>query len=163
MIDGMPIRAGVTMRTHKAFRTAHELAASRGHAELTPVHILLAIVREGRSPAVVVLYNRGVQLKELEQELEKHLSPLTTAYEPEYEWTEGELGMLQKAADEAHELDHEYQGCEHILLAILRDPHSLAAEILARHQVRFADAQAEVLHILGSPRSPDRNGPSPAA
>ena len=154
MIDSMPIRAGVTMRTHKAFRAAHELAASRGHAEVTPVHILLAIVRERKNPAVVVLHNRGVQLPALEQELDRHLSPLTTAHDPEYEWTEGELEMLEKAAAEAHELGHEYQGCEHILLAMLRDPHSLAAKILARHQVRFADAQAEVLRILGSPPNP---------
>jgi ATP-dependent Clp protease ATP-binding subunit ClpA len=117
----MPMRLGVTMRTHNAFKLAHELAASRGHAEVTPVHVFLAILREGQSPAMVVLYNRGVHLKELEREL-----------------------------------GHEYQGCEHILLAMLRDSDSLPATILARYEVRFADAQAEVLRILGSPRDPRR-------
>ena len=149
----MPIRSGVTLRTHHVFGIAHELAARLGHAEVTPVHLLLAVLREGRSPAVVALYTRGVRLKKLEKELENYLPPPTDAYEPDYAWTDGDLAMLHKAAYEARELGHDHQGCEHILLAFLRDPESTPAIILARNDVRFVDAQAEVLRILGSPRS----------
>jgi ATP-dependent Clp protease ATP-binding subunit ClpC len=162
MSHGMPMRSGVTMRTHNAFGIAHDLNARLGHAEVTPLHILLAVLREGRSPAVMALHNRGVRLKALDEELEKHLRPATTPYEADYAWSEGEVAVLHKAAQEARELGHQYQGCEHILLAFLRDPDSVPAMILARHEVRFADAQAEVLRILGSPHSRGTDGPSPA-
>ncbi|HJP59705.1 MAG TPA: Clp protease N-terminal domain-containing protein [Gemmatimonadaceae bacterium] len=149
----MPARSGVTMRTHDVFAIAHNLAARLGHSEVTSVHILLAILREGRSPAVLALHNRGVRLKALEQDLEQHLPRSTAAFEADHVWTASDVAILHNAADEARELGHEYQGCEHILLAMLRDPQSVPAVVLARHEVRFRDARAEVLRILGSPLS----------
>ena len=150
-LQRMPMRSGVTMRTHDAFAIAHEMAARLGHAEVTPVHVLLAILREGRSPAVVALFNLGVPALELEEELARRLPPTATAYEADYEWSENDIEILERAADEARELGHDYQGCEHLLLAMLRDVDSVPAVALARYEVRFPETQAEVLRILGSP------------
>lgn len=158
----MPIRRGVSVRTQNVFMIAHELAAGLGHIEVTPVHMLLAMLRERKNPAVVSLYTRGVRLTELEDELEKHLPPATTAYEADFTWTDDDVALLDRAAHEARELGHEYQGCEHILLALLRDTESIPALVLAQHEVRLRDAQVEILRLLGSPRSGITDGPSPA-
>jgi ATP-dependent Clp protease ATP-binding subunit ClpA len=152
MSTRMPHRPAVTMRTHHVFAIAHDLADRHGSIEVTPLHVLLAMLREGRSPAIVVLYNLGVGLDELERELEAEL-PAAVEAVPEHElsWTAAEERMLDRAAAEARDIGHRYQGCEHLLLTFLRDDASAPAAALARHGVRFANARAEVVRVLGTP------------
>lgn len=153
MPNSMPFRLHVTVRTQQVFGIAHDLADRLGHGEVTPVHIFLAMLQEGRSPAVSVLHALGVPMDDLAQELEQRLptpvSPRVGAGEPA--WSESDEVVLSQAAVEARELGHPYQGCEHVLLAFLRHSASIPAEVLSRHGVRFANAQAEVLRQLGSP------------
>ncbi len=142
------------MRTHHVFAIAHDLADRHGSTEVTPLHVLLATLREGRSPAIVVLYNLRVRLDALERELEAELPPaVADSSEHELSWTAAEERMLDRAAAEARDIGHRYQGCEHLLLAFLRDEASVPARVLARHGVRFANARAEVVRILGTPGS----------
>ncbi len=152
MSTTMPRRPFVTTRTHHVFAIAHDLADCHGRTEVTPLHVLLAMLREGRSPAIVVLYNLGVRLDALESDLEAELPPATEpAPEHELSWTAAEERMLDRAAAESRDIGHRYQGCEHLLLAFLRDDASAPARALARHGVRFANARAEVIRILGAP------------
>lgn len=156
MSTRMPSRFHVTMRTHEVFAIAHDLADRLSRTEVTPLHVLLAILREGRSPAVVVLHSLGVRLDALERELEAVLPAPAAVSElaQEVSWTESDEQMLEQAEIEARELGHAYQGCEHLLLAFLRDNTSSPAVVLAHHGVRFGNARAEVLRVLGAP--PDR-------
>jgi ATP-dependent Clp protease ATP-binding subunit ClpC len=141
------------MRTHDVFAIAHDLADRHGRTEVTPLHMLLAMLREGRSPAIVALHNLGVPLDTLERELEAELPPPAAmpSPAPELSWTAGDEQMLGMAAIEARELGHEWHGCEHLLLGFLRDDASLPAEALARHDVQFANARAEVVRLFGTP------------
>jgi ATP-dependent Clp protease ATP-binding subunit ClpA len=154
MTTRMPTRLGVTMRTQKVFAIAHDLADRFGCTEVTQLQLLLAIVREGQSPAVVVLYNLKVRLDTLERELEAELPAPQNVPVAAHEltWTAGDEEMLERAEREARELGHPYQGCEHLLLAFLRDDPSTPAKVLARHGIRFDNARAEVLRVLGTPR-----------
>ena len=63
----------------------------------------------------------------------------------------GRRAMLERADVGARELGHPYQGCEHLLLAFLRDEASSPAKVLANHGVHFADVRAEILRVLGTP------------
>lgn len=152
MSDRMPTRFHVTMRTHHVFGMAHDLAAGLGHADTSPLHILLAIVREGKSPAVAILSNRGVRLDQLEREVAQRLPQPGVPRVSDFSWATSDEQVLERAALEARELGHPYQGCEHILLAFLRNPTSTTALLLERHGVRLADARAEALRLLGTPR-----------
>lgn len=153
MSPRMPHRPAVTMRTHEVFAIAHDLADRFGHADVTPSHVLLAMLREGRSPAIVVLYLLGVPLDELERELESELSVSSLAQLPanEHSWSESDEEMLQRAGIESHGIRHSYIGCEHLLLAFLSDESSAAARLLARHGVDLANARAAVLYAMGAP------------
>lgn len=104
----MPVLPGVTMRTHEVFAIAHDLADSVGHTDVTPLHVLLAMLREGRSPAIMVLYVLGVPLERLERELESELSVPHLAQVPasEHSWTESDEEMLQRAKIEAQRIRH---------------------------------------------------------
>lgn len=161
----MPRRPYVTTRTHEVFAIAHDLAERLGHDDVTPVHIALGLIREGRSVAVGALFNRGVPLDVLDRELEAHLPPPGTPRVParERSWTPSDERVLEQATVEARELGKEYFGCEHVLLAFLRDATSAPAQVLAHHGVRFDDARTEVLRIYNArPDGGTSAGPSPA-
>ena len=157
MSTRMPHRVRVTTRTHEVFAIAHDLADRLGSPEVTPLHVLYAMLREGRSPAVVVLHNLGVRLDALARDVEAELPvpPAEPALTRPLAWTASDEQMLGGADLEARELGHPYRGCEHLLLAFLRDEASVPARVLARHGVQFADARAEILRVLGAPPDAD--------
>lgn len=71
--------------------------------------------------------------------------------------------MLEQATVEARELGHEYFGCEHVLLAFLRDATTVPARVLAHRGVHFDDFRTEVVRLIhGRPGSGTSSGPSPA-
>jgi ATP-dependent Clp protease ATP-binding subunit ClpC len=144
----MPSRPFLTTRAHQAFSIAHDLAERLGHEDITPAHVALGVVREGRSVAVAVLVNRGVALAALERELEALLPPPGRPREVAVErvWTPSDEPLIEKARMEARELRTEFFGCEHLLLALLRNEGAVA-EVLARHGVHLTDARTEILRI----------------
>jgi hypothetical protein len=57
--------------------------------------------------------------------------------------------LLDVAREEAERLDHRYLGPEHVLLGVLAEGHSRAAQVLGAHGVELAVAQAELLGLAG--------------
>ncbi len=150
----MPVRPYVTTRTREVFALAHDLADRLGHDEVTPVHVTLGLISEGMNIAAqILLYGRGVPRDVLERELEVHLLPSGAPHPPtdSYLWTSNDERMLEQATVEARELGTEYFGCEHVLLAFLRDTTSVPAQVLAHHAVHFDDFRTEVLRIYNRP------------
>ncbi len=161
----MPRRPYVTTRTHEVFAIAHDLADRLGHDDVTPVHVALGLISEGQNIAAqILLFSRGVPRDVLERELEGHLPPPGAPRPPAHprSWTSSDERMLEQATVEARELGHEYFGCEHVLLAFLRDATSVPAQVLAQHGVHFDDFRTEVLRIYNRrPDSGTSSGPSP--
>ena len=158
-------RPYVTTRTHEVFAIAHDLADRLGHDDVTPVHVSLGLVREGRSIAAQILHGRGVPLDVLEREFEAHLPPPGEPRAParERSWTRSDENVLEQASVEGRELGAEFVGCEHVLLAFLRDPTSVPGRVLAQHGVGFDDARTEVLRAYSArPDGWTSAGSSPA-
>ncbi len=161
----MPRRPYVTTRTHEVFAIAHDLADRLGHDDVTPVHVALGLISEGQNMAAqILLFSRGVPRDVLERELEGYLPPPGAPRPPAQprSWTSSDERMLEQATVEARELGTEYFGCEHVLLAFLRDATSVPAQVLAQHGVHFDDFRTEVLRIYNRrPDSGTSSGPSP--
>ena len=145
-------RPYVTTRTHEVFAIAHDLADRLGHDDVTPVHVSIALVREGRSIAAFILHSHGVQLDAFERELEAHLPPAAEPRVPTHErsWTRNDERILELAKVEARELGNEFFSCEHVLLSFLRDPTSMTAQLRALHGLRYDDARAVVLRVYNA-------------
>jgi ATP-dependent Clp protease ATP-binding subunit ClpA len=145
----MPQRYFLTTRAHRVFAMAHDLADQLGHDDVTPLHFALCVVREGRSVAVGALLRLGVPLAVLERELEAGLPPGGAPRLPASErtWSATDERMIEQALAEAGELGTEHYGCEHLLLAVLRDRAGAPAQVLARHGVGLDEARAEVVRI----------------
>ena len=50
---------------------------------------------------------------------------------------------------EARELNHQYVGTEHLLLGVLREEKTVAAEVLVQHGLSIDRVRAEVRRLLG--------------
>jgi ATP-dependent Clp protease ATP-binding subunit ClpA len=57
--------------------------------------------------------------------------------------------VLDLAQDEAERCGHRYLGPEHVLLGVLAEGHSGAAQVLRAHGVKLAVARAELLGLAG--------------
>jgi ATP-dependent Clp protease ATP-binding subunit ClpC len=61
----------------------------------------------------------------------------------------GARGVLTRALNEAIRLDHDWLGTEHLLLALVADPSTLAGQALANLELDLAGARRAVETMLG--------------
>ena len=107
-----------TLKTREAFNDATTLAQSKSHPEVTPDHLLLALIGQTDGVVLPVLQRTGVALPELRTQLEAALSRLPSAYGTEVR-TARDLVKTMETADAARtELGDEYLSTEHMLLAV---------------------------------------------
>lgn len=158
----MPLRDMVTTRTHRVFAIAHRLAASLGHDEVTPAHVVHGILREEVNVAAqLLLHVRGIDRSALERELDALLPPrtTTTTTDAELRWSGTDEAILERAAAESRELGTEYIGCEHVLLALLRDPSHPVGQVFKRHGIGFDTVRTDLqrIHAEAMKRAADQD------
>ena len=64
-------------------------------------------------------------------------------------FTERARQVVVLAQDEARALKHNYIGTEHLLLGLLRDPESVAGEVLSSLGVRLEEVRGQVARLVG--------------
>ena len=122
----------LTSRTRVALAIARGMAAARGDTDLTAAHIVIGILRERRNFGVAALADLGLQergIDTLSSEFEHSLPGKrgrVAARDVAIDLTPGETEILAAAEREANDLNDEYLGTEHILLALLRADHAIA-------------------------------------
>jgi len=107
-----------TLKTREAFNHASGMAQSKSHPEVTPDHLLLALIGQADGVVLPVLQRTEVALPELRRRLEADLGGLPSAYGTEVR-TARDLVETMETADAARvELGDEYLSTEHLLLAL---------------------------------------------
>lgn len=146
-----------TERVRKIVADAHSAATRLGHAEVGPIHLAAALIKEGEGVAATALQFHGFNLGNLERELTKLIpagaAPLTAR--PAMN-AEAKLILVQAGA-ESKETNHAYVGTEHLLLALLRDATTPVAQTLGRGGFGHDQARARILWILTA----DPHDPAP--
>ncbi len=118
-----------TLKTQEAFQSAVETARARNHPEVTPDHLLAALVGQEEGVVLPVLEKVGVAPLSARNRVEEALGRLPKAYGSEPQVGRA-LREVMGAADGARdELGDEYLSTEHLLLA-LADRLSLGREQL---------------------------------
>ena len=140
-----------TIRVRKILAHARAEAERCGHATMSPEHVVLGLIEDGGGVAFAILENHGMSTEALRRDVEASL-PLTA---PEHStlrdlpWTPVAKNVLMRAMTEARELRHSYVGTEHLLLALVHDPHLPVAKLLAQYGLLRETAMAETLRLLG--------------
>ena len=107
-----------TLKTREAFNDAVAMAESRSHPEVTPDHLLLALISQTDGVVLPVLQRTGVALPELRNELEAALDRLPSAYGGEVGTSRAVVNTVDAADVARTALGDEYVSTEHLLLAM---------------------------------------------
>ncbi|MBU2102822.1 MAG: ATP-dependent Clp protease ATP-binding subunit [Candidatus Omnitrophota bacterium] len=139
-----------TERARKVLVLAKEEARRFNHDYIGTEHILLGLVREGEGVACAVLQNLGIDLERLRIEIEKLISPGSSASVlGDIPFTPRAKKALELAAEEARNLGHNYIGTEHILLGLIREGEGLASQVLFSLGIDIAKVREEISALLG--------------
>jgi ATP-dependent Clp protease ATP-binding subunit ClpA len=131
--------------TEKARRViffARYEASLFGTSEIEAEHILLGLTREDK-----VLCRRffGSGTEQLRRQVEARTTPgRRVSPSVDLPLSDEAKGVLAFAAEEAERLKHRHIGTEHLLLGLLREEHSMAAEILRELGLRVEEVRARV-------------------
>ncbi len=107
-----------TLKTREAFNDATAMAQSNSHPEVTPDHLLLALIGQADGVVLPVLQRTGVALPELRAQLEAALSQLPSAYGTEVRTSRDLVKTIETADAARTDLGDEYLSTEHLLLAM---------------------------------------------
>jgi len=126
-----------TERARTIINLAHEEAKKSNYDQVDTEHLLLGLVREGQGIAARALQELGVSLEKLETEVNKTIKkqdvPVDTTRPLEF--TSSAKNVLQYALEEAHKLDYDHVGTEHILQGLIHEESGIAAKVLASFDV----------------------------
>jgi ATP-dependent Clp protease ATP-binding subunit ClpB len=147
----------LTTKMQEALSNAAEDAASRGHQELSPEHVLRALLEQGEGIVRPVLEKLGVQIPELSKELDSELSRRATVQGGSQPTLGNDLRKTMEAAEqEMSRLKDEFVSAEHFLLA-LTGQKTAAATLLSKRGIDHAKLLQALTGIRGSQRVTDQN------
>ena len=149
----IPQQPYFTSSAHRALSYAHDLADRLGHDDITSTHVMLGVIENGRNPGVAALYSLGVDLAELQAELEADLPPRGVHRDPpsDREWTPTDQNYLQIAKTEAERHGTIFIGCEHLLAGIVADSSCAMARALKRRLINRGRLAAAIRSLYRTP------------
>jgi ATP-dependent Clp protease ATP-binding subunit ClpC len=119
-----------TDRARSTVVRAQEQARRFGHGHLGTEHLLLALLAEPDGLAAGVLGAMGVRIASVEADVVAIVGFGNVELSGHVPFTERARMVLQQSPREARLLGHDYVEPEHILLGIVRNSESVAAQVL---------------------------------
>jgi ATP-dependent Clp protease ATP-binding subunit ClpC len=145
MMNGM-----FTDRVKKVMQIAREESVRLGNDYVGTEHLLLGLIKEGDGVAVAVMRSMGVDLDELTTSIEKTITSTggMMTIGQMLPFTPRAKKVLEIAANEARSMSHKYIGTEHLLLALMKDTESAAANALAASGLEYDRVKEEISRVL---------------
>lgn len=141
-----------TARAWSVLTSAQREAREANNAEIGPVHIIVGLLSEPKSVAMVALAQLGVTDKKIRSETRAHF-PLASDSTPELiPCSQDGQKVLDLAHREALRMGHNYVGTEHILLGLVE--FEAGNGPLATLSVTQDAAREKVKAILGGNARP---------
>src|SRR4029077_12890158 len=152
----MPFRPDrLTEKTQEAIQQAQSLAQEATNQEITPEHLLLALLQQQDGTVRPILQQIGVDPARVEAELKAQLDRLPKVYGAETYLGVRLRRLLDSASNQMEALKDEYLSTEHLLLAITDESNREAAKILQRAGVTREKILEALTKVRGSTRVTD--------
>jgi ATP-dependent Clp protease ATP-binding subunit ClpC len=149
---------GFTESANRALNAAIQVAAELGHTFIGSEHILYGLLEEEGSVAETILTKKGVRKDTIYSQIVSSDGQGSPVHLTPDHFTPRAKRVLETAVREARNLNHNYVGTEHILLALLRQADGYAALFLQNQGVNSKTLYAEsVREIMGN----SQNGTMP--
>jgi ATP-dependent Clp protease ATP-binding subunit ClpB len=120
----------LTVKSREALADADQLARRRGHQEISPVHVLLSLLRQQDGIVRPLLEKAGASPAAIEARLEAALERIAKVEGGETYISQTFKGLYDRAQKEADHLKDEYVSTEHFLLALSQGRDGEASETL---------------------------------
>jgi len=145
-----------TIKAQEAIATAQTEAAKKDHPEVTPEHLLRALLTQERGVVPAILGKLGADTATLLVDLEKALERLPVTKGAATQVSGATDGVLKQALREAETLKDQYVSSEHLLLG-LAESSAPAGKSLGRLGVRRDRIIAALSEIRGNQSVDDPN------
>ena len=142
---------------------SREEAERLQNSNIVPEHLLLGIIRDGSNRAVDALVGLGASLRTIKSSLENELSASNNHMEQSSELTISKSTdrVLKMSMLEARFMKSQETDTEHLLLAILKESDSPAAQILHTNDITYDEVSAFLKGNGDTPREESAQRPSP--
>jgi ATP-dependent Clp protease ATP-binding subunit ClpB len=139
-----------TLKTQEAFNRAVDMARTNSNPEVTPDHLLLALLGQEEGVVLPILAKVGSPALPLRNAADEAVAKLPKAYGSEARISRELTAVLDEADEARVELHDEYLSTEHLLLALADRLH------LDREQLLAALAQVRGSHRVTSQNPEDQ-------
>ena len=151
-----------TIKSQEAIQQASEIASQHGNAEMLPVHLLAALVRDREGIIAPVLTKLGADPSRVEGELTQALERLPKVSgggAMQASLSAAMQKVLDQSFKEADKFKDEFVSTEHLLLAIAQDKdrNNEATKILTAAGVTHDGILKALTAVRGSQRVTDQN------
>src|SRR3989338_3888788 len=147
-----------TIKSQEAIQEAQQFAASKGHQQVDPLHLLVCLLQQQHGVVVPILKKLGANSDEILAKTQDAVESLPQVSGSQGQYISNDLNeILNKAIVEAGRLKDEYVSTEHILIALADKKQSTAGRILFERGVNKDDIFAALKDIRGSQRITDQN------
>lgn len=141
---------GFTERSLQTLTLAKEEARRFDQDYVGTEHLLLGLLREGKSVAPRALVSLGASLESVREQVGSIVSHgQQETSDGEFSFTTCSRRVLELAQREALQLGHDYIGTEHILLGLVRESEGVAVRVLSDLNVDPDEVRQEILRALG--------------
>ena len=147
-----------TEKAREALADAREIAFSRKHTEITPIHLLSALIQQKGGTVTALLDKIGVEMGVIAEDMENEMNKMPRVEgSPPDPRISGEMGgILSASVSESSKFKDDFVSTEHMLLVISDETHG-AGRILARHGVTRDAIMGALESVRGSQRVTDQN------
>ncbi len=147
----------LTTKAQEALQQAQALAERRGHQELTPEHLLSALLSQEQGVAPALLRKVGVEPGLISAKVDEALNA-----QPQVRGAAADLyvgrrlkALLEDATTQSKEFKDEYVSSEHLLLALIAKDHGAATRALKDAGVRKDELMKALAEVRGNQRVTD--------
>ena len=140
---------------------AQEEARRLNHRYIGTEHLLLGLMREEKSEAAHVLSELGLSIGQLRDAVERMVG---VGDRTTYNLQLGDQTkrVIQLAIDESKKRGHDYIGTEHLLMALVRLPDSMAAAVLEGLSVNLEIVHRRLRYLMNERTTPSSSAaPAP--
>jgi ATP-dependent Clp protease ATP-binding subunit ClpC len=156
-----------SLRVQQVIQYSREEALRLGHDFIGTEHLLLGIIRLGDGLAVQILHNLGCDLEEIRESVEEMVDTSKgTMKIGNIPFTKRAEKVLKVSYIEGKNYSSDIIGTEHLLLALLKEEDSMAAQVLHGFSVTYEAVKAELDNLLrgsgqAQPSAPQEKSKTP--
>src|SRR3984893_5301385 len=147
-----------TSKMQEGLQEGQTLASQMQHQEVTPEHLLLALLRQPDGLARPLLEKLNVRVPEVEGQLEQELARRPRISGAIEQYISADLrNVLNQAETEMTRLKDEYLSVEHLIMALVDPPKTPTGRILQGLGVNRESVMKALQGLRGSQRVTDQN------